>query len=1478
MDCFQCSSPNPEDALFCNKCGFSLKPAKETLALTPKGHPFRTESLGEGSVIAGRYHILEKLGAGGMGEVYKAQDNRLQRFVALKFLSQWSSQDEESKKRFIQEARAASVLEHPNICVIHEIDEADAGKMYISMAYYPGETLKQKIQREPLPFARSLDFATQIARGLSKSHSLGIIHRDIKPSNVIITPEGVAKILDFGLAKLSSQADETRTSLIQGTFAYMSPEQARGEEVDHRTDVWSLGVVFYEMLTGRVPFEGDSLQATIFRILNTSPVPPTELNGEIPLNAEHIIYKCLRKQREERYQSIAGLLSDLSAVKEAVDAKLLKDAVEEERKRAVRVETEWRQATMMFAGILGYSQEPESLKTEEAAGLMAGCFEKIRAIVVKYGGRIDRISGSGFMALYGIPKTIEDAPKKAINAAIEIRNCIDDFNKNRQSIIPLGIHIGINSGWVVAGSLEAEENSDFSVMGEAVNIAASFKDLAGKGQIYVGPFTYRHTRDEFEYRKLRPVLISDKKEPLPVYELLSVKERVHRAGPGSSRMIHSAMVGRDPELDRLRLHLLKVISGEGSIVNVIGDAGLGKTRLVTELCLSADMNKVRLLKGRALSIGKNFSFHPLIDLMKSWSGILEEDGNEEAAGKLRRVIADVHPEGVDEVFPFIATLMGLKLTGEYANRIQEISGASRENYILKNLKELIREASERIPLVIIIEDLHWADLTSIEFLESLYRLGEKNPIFFINVFRPDYERTSERILKTIKNRYGHFSADIVMKPLSGVETNQLITNLLKTQALPAGVRELIVRRAEGNPFFIEEVARSFIDDEVIELKDGRVKVTDKIESVVIPGTINEVLMARIDKLDENTRSLLKVASVIGRNFFYKILAEVAKSIGEIENKLEYLKEAQLIREQTRMGEIEYLFKHALAQEAVYNSILSTKRRALHLDVARSIEYVFKDKLHEFYGLLALHFSLGEDLDKAEEYLIKAGEEALHSSASSEALHFYQTALKIYTEKHGEKADPERIALLEKNIADAHYNKGHMKEAVRYFDRVLAQWGERRSSGRVAVLLVFVADMISILRHLYLPSKKAKKPPPSRMNEIVDLVHKRATALTTVDNYRMFVDSIGLLRKLNSIDISGVNEAPSMYIRGSALFAYAGVSFRISRRLLEYPKDYIRSGDIRSVIDYQFGVLMYGIFSGNWTPELDYSQTVVDGCLKLGDLWTAMAYLFWSGILQVEQGKFDSAETCVGKLDEMGDLYEHDLAQARRYTVSTRKHLKLRRLDVSLRDAERGISLSGSVGENLNLLNFAGIKANIQILQGDFQAAEQSLREGEEIIRQEKRITPWHISSHALSRFLFDVRRLEEALHEGDRENARLFRKRAKRSRKTALRVSRKYPPNRTETLRLAGVLDWLCGKHKNALKWLARSVETGERLGALTELSRTYFETAKRLLAGEGRIRRADGLNGEAYLEKARTMFQDLGLDQDLRALQDFERAMRETA
>lgn len=312
MKCPKCQTTNPDDSRFCNHCASPLQPDDipfihtRTILVSEK-------SLKEGSPIAGRYKIIEELGRGGMGIVYKAEDTKLKRAVALKFLPEELMRDPESKERFVREAQSAAALDHPNICTVHEIDEAE-GKTFISMAFVAGQSLKQKIKSGPLSLEETLHIAIQMAEGLEEAHDKGIVHRDIKSANVMVTEKGQAKIMDFGLAKISGDTLVTRAGTTLGTVAYMSPEQAQGREVSTRSDIWSMGIVLYEMLSGQLPFKGEIETAVMYSIVHEDPRPLRDIQPDLPVTIQKVIERALAKKPESRYESAADMMEDLKRI------------------------------------------------------------------------------------------------------------------------------------------------------------------------------------------------------------------------------------------------------------------------------------------------------------------------------------------------------------------------------------------------------------------------------------------------------------------------------------------------------------------------------------------------------------------------------------------------------------------------------------------------------------------------------------------------------------------------------------------------------------------------------------------------------------------------------------------------------------------------------------------------------------------------------------------------------------------------------------------------------------------------------------------------------------------------------------------------------------------------------------------------------------------------------------------------------------
>jgi class 3 adenylate cyclase/tetratricopeptide (TPR) repeat protein len=1163
----------------------------------------------------------------------------------------------------------------------------------------------------------------------------------------------------------------------------------------------------------------------------------------------HFCLKCGRNLKEVKPASTALYDKPRSYTPKFLAEKILssRSAIEGERKFV----------TVMFADVAGFTTMSENLDPEEIHRIMDGCFRILMEEVHKVEGTVNEFTGDGLMALFGAPVAYEDHPRRACHAALAIQKALLPYGiKVKEEYgVDFKMRIGLNTGSVVVGAIGDDLRMDYTAQGDTVNLAARMQTNAEPGMVLASASTWQLVRDLFVFESIGKLKVKGREQPVEAYRL---KDTV--AGPRQrpQRKVYSEMVGRDQELAKLELQIVKAVNGAGSVVNVVGEAGIGKSRLLAELEKHEMVKRVTLLEGRAISMGRNLSFHPVIDLLKNWALIGENDSEAAALNKLETAVRRVCSDETNEVFPFVATMMGMQLFGRHADRVKGIEGESLEKLILKNVRELLVRLTEIIPTVIVTEDLHWADASSLMLLDSLYHLAETQRVVFINVFRPGYWPSDGATVENLKERLPHLPVvEIPVQPLDQHNSEALIHNMPNIKGLHHSVKGQIIERAGGNPFFIEEVVRSLIDEGAVRVGDNGFEVTDKIQSVVIPRTINDVLMARIDRLDEESRNVVKIASVIGRSFFYRILADVASHVEGLEDRLAYLKQIQFIRERVRMDELEYLFKHALAQEAAYESTLLEQRKQIHLKVAESIERIFRDRLHEFYGILVVHYSRGDNPEKAEEFMVKAGEEALRSSASSEALNFFQEGLQLYMEKHGQAADPEKLASFEKNIALAYFNKGRFRNAVHYFDKVFLRRGRRLPTSQASIMAKLAYDVLIIMLRLYLPSVRPKRIPDQRTNEFFDLAMKKDMALVPTNPRRCFAEMIGELRESFNYDLAKLNVAAVLHLGLSALFSMNGF-IRMGDLLLRHST---HLADEKKTLDLVVSTLMTTIhryIAGQWSEIPEYDKSLFETGAKNGLFSYVAPYSYWQGCLKTYQGKFNAAWALQHNLVLLYEKYRWGAAS--RHALATELLVVSRDLHQAAVEANNTISLSVAEGADPFELQAVGWRAVIQILIKDIKGAQDSLMHAEQVRRKQAFWPPWFLSSSLLGQFMLDLQLLEDSVGGDSRSLISECSEAALKSGKQAVSASVKFAALRTWNYRLMGEYFWLMGKQKKALQWFDRSIEEGVRLGALPDLSRTYMSLGRRLLEPQSRHGGLRGVSAKDYLQKAEAMFRQMDL------------------
>jgi len=691
-----------------------------------------------------------------------------------------------------------------------------------------------------------------------------------------------------------------------------------------------------------------------------------------------------------------ALLGD-AVVDAAIDAMRRQAAQEATNPPEPASEAERRIVTVMFADVSGFTALSETLDAEHVRELMNGCFNALVPVIERYGGTIDKFIGDEVMALFGAPTAHENDPERALRAALDMQRAMAEFNDRTGT--SLGLHFGINTGGVIAGSVGAAARQQYSVMGDAVNLAARLEDASESGEILVGPDTYRLTTALFDFDAPRAMSLKGKTDPVMVYRLVRVKP-----APAPDRGIaglSAPLVGRDRELTAVQEVFRGLARGEGRVVAIRAEAGLGKSRLVAE---ARQLLGVEVLwaEGRGLSYTQGTNYSVVREMLYALLGVHNEDSLSAIAGALHDRIRVRSSDAAADVHPYLARLLDLPIPAQFEEDMRRVSGELLHARILQAVSLFVQASAVVRPVVLAFEDLHWSDPSSLQLIKTLLPLTAQLPIVVLLAYRPD-----ERGLQVESDVVAPFEGRLLrmdLGPLSPDDSLAMVERLLSGGDMPDPTRRLILDRAEGNPFFIEEVLRSLIEAGVVKVENGRAIAVGEVNSITVPTTLQGVLMARLDRLSGPSRSLLQTASVIGRLFQQRLLVHVRaleeRRARAIDTSLDELKDRDFIHarsgQDSAFAGMEWAFKHAVTHDVAYNSLLMERRRYLHGVVGDAIEALFSDRLDELAAALGHHFARAGRAPDAVRFLTRAGYRAQATFANGEAATFFRAALDQYS--------------------------------------------------------------------------------------------------------------------------------------------------------------------------------------------------------------------------------------------------------------------------------------------------------------------------------------------------------------------------------------------------------------------------------------------------------------------------------------------------
>jgi class 3 adenylate cyclase/tetratricopeptide (TPR) repeat protein len=941
---------------------------------------------------------------------------------------------------------------------------------------------------------------------------------------------------------------------------------------------------------------------------------------------------------------------------------------------------ERRLITALFADISGFTSLADRLDPEELLEVIDPVISGLSSIVGRYEGYVEKFAGDALLALFGAPVSHEDDAERALVVALEMHRELERICKELPHDADLTLHCGVNSGHGIARILGSEARMDYAVLGDSVILAQRLESAAPKGETYVSDFTYRLTADRFDFEPVGELTLKGKTEAVQAWRLVGA-----RASPLAKRRT-TVLIGRESELETLTSVFERALEGWGGLVILTGEPGVGKSRLTEAARALATEHGLEWLQTRCLSYGAGLPYWPYAELLRSAAGIEPQAAAEEAGHSLRRMVR------LEGALPYFSHLLGLP------SKIDIDADGLEPEAFRRGLHDafaswLADRAAER-PIVLVLEDGHWADPSSLELTRELGRLCEKHPLVMFVTARPEVESALEDVLPGARA--------LRLEPLDEVGIGQLVQHVLEGRP-PSGLVRWVIERTTGNPYFVEELVRSLREHQILQLVDGRWVLGRGWEEGDVPPTVEGLLASRIDLLPRPAAELLQTASVIGRVIAVPLLAAVRGEDDGLAPFLETLLQRGFLDLLARDEVATVAFHHALVQDVAYSRLLRRQRRDLHRRVADVAETLYGAG-DDVVDLLARHLYLGEAGTKAIDYLVRAGERAQRLFANQEAIVHFAHAAEV-VERNAQSSDRETEILL--SLADLHDLVGEYDEAARFFTKArdatsdVRAWrglaSAHRKRGEYQEALAIVDEAFGA---------------PELAG--VDLALLWLERGATLSSEGRFTDAIEVLeRGLVESEERRSELAKHLLVPLARAESYAGRYEQALRHALEAQAQSEAAQDLRS--QCSTARLLGDIYLT--LERLDEAVVVLERglelALRVGNIEEIGGCLINLGLAKLGQGKFEDAVTCNERAIAEFDRIGHGSGRALAYSNLAWVLANKGDYDDAERYCEQAIELSRSIGHRLVAAETTDTMAFIQLRRG---SADEAAKHAEEAAR------------------------------------------------------------------------------------------------------------------------------------------------------------------